>query len=158
LEKRAGVPGKVEKCTLGSCRPLRKRPGFATNKPSAIQWGEPVDAMPAGSVVSQAITQLWSITGNIDNPGGNVIARNSHGVTTYPFSSAELTELYGADLVKRLNEKRIGANDYPMIKLPRLVATFFQTDGDGQALSGQGAGYRLQHHRRAGRTRRHLKP
>ena len=89
---------------------------YATNKPSAIQWGEPIDAMPAGSVVAQAIVQLWSITGNVDNPGGNVIARNSHGVTTYPFSSAELTDLYGADLVKRLNEKRIGANDYPMIK------------------------------------------
>ncbi len=89
---------------------------FATNKPSAIQWGEPVDAMPAGSVVAQAINHIWAITGNIDNPGGNVIARNSHGVTTYPFSSAELTQLYGADLVKRLNEKRIGANDYPMIK------------------------------------------
>jgi anaerobic selenocysteine-containing dehydrogenase len=89
---------------------------YATNSPSAIQWGEPVDAMPAGSVVSQAITLLWTITGNLDVPGGNVIAKNSHGVTTYPFSSAELTELYGADLVKRLNEKRIGANKYPMIK------------------------------------------
>jgi anaerobic selenocysteine-containing dehydrogenase len=89
---------------------------YATNKPSAIQWGEPVDAMPAGSVVAQAINHLWAITGNIDNPGGNVIARNSHGVTTYPFSSAELTKLYGADLVKKLNEKRIGANIYPMIK------------------------------------------
>jgi len=89
---------------------------YATSKPSAIQWGEPVDAMPAGSVVAQAINQLWAITGNIDNPGGNVIAKNSHGVTTYPFSSAELTKLYGADLVKKLNEKRIGANDYPMIK------------------------------------------
>ncbi len=89
---------------------------FATNKPSAIQWGEPVDAMPEGSVVSQAINQIWAITGNIDNPGGNVIAVPSHGVTTYPFSSAELTGLYGEELVKKLNEKRIGANDYPMIK------------------------------------------
>ena len=89
---------------------------YATNKPSAIQWGEPIDAMPAGSTVSQAINHLWAVTGNVDNPGGNVIAKNSHGVTTYPFSSAELTKLYGEDLVKKLNEKRIGANDYPMIK------------------------------------------
>jgi anaerobic selenocysteine-containing dehydrogenase len=66
--------------------------------------------------VSQAITHLWAITGNIDNPGGMVIARPSHGVTTYPFSSKELTALYGEDLVKKLNEKRIGANRYPMIK------------------------------------------
>jgi anaerobic selenocysteine-containing dehydrogenase len=89
---------------------------YAKNKPSAIQWGEPVDAMPEGSVVAQAINHLWAITGNIDNPGGNVIARNSHGVTTYPFSSAELTYLYGEELVKKLNEKRIGADRYPMIK------------------------------------------
>ena len=72
--------------------------------------------MPAGSVVAQAVNHLWAITGNVDNPGGNVIAKNSHGVTTYPFSSAELTKLYGEELVKKLNEKRIGANDYPMIK------------------------------------------
>jgi anaerobic selenocysteine-containing dehydrogenase len=89
---------------------------YANNKPSAIQWGEPVDAQPAGSVVAQAINHLWAVTGNIDNPGGNVIARPSHGVTTYPFSSAELTGLYGTELVKKLNEKRIGANRYPMIK------------------------------------------
>ncbi len=111
------TPEKVEEITWVPADLLREAARlYAKNKPSAIQWGEPIDAMPAGSVVSQAIALLWSITGNIDNPGGNVIAINSHGVTTYPFSSAELTELYGADLVKKLNEKRIGANDYPMIK------------------------------------------
>ncbi len=111
------TPEKVEKITWVPADLIRKAARlFATNHPSAIQWGEPVDAMPAGSVVSQAINHLWAVTGNVDNPGGNVIARNSHGVTTYPFSSAELTKLYGEDLVKKLNEKRIGANDYPMIK------------------------------------------
>lgn len=110
-------PEKVEEITWVPADLIRKAARlYAQNKPSAIQWGEPVDAMPAGSVVAQAINQLWAITGNIDNPGGNVIAKNSHGVTTYPFSSAELTKLYGEDLVKKLNEKRIGANDYPMIK------------------------------------------
>jgi anaerobic selenocysteine-containing dehydrogenase len=110
-------PEKVEEISWVPADLLRKAARlYAQNKPSAIQWGEPVDAMPAGSVVAQAINHLWAITGNIDNPGGNVIARNSHGVTTYPFSSAELTKLYGEELVKKLNEKRIGANDYPMIK------------------------------------------
>ena len=89
---------------------------FASNSPSAIQWGVPVDQAPEGSVVAQAINHLWAITGNIDVPGGMVIARPSHGVTTYPFSSEELTGLYGQELVKLLNEKRIGANEYPMIK------------------------------------------
>ncbi len=111
------TPEKVEEITWVPADLLREAARlYAKNSPSAIHWGEPVDAMPAGSVVAQAINQLWAITGNIDNPGGNVIAKNSHGVTTYPFSSAELTKLYGEDLVKKLNEKRIGANDYPMIK------------------------------------------
>jgi len=111
------TPEKVEEITWVPADLLREAARlYAKNSPSAIQWGEPIDAMPAGSVVAQAINQLWAITGNIDNPGGNVIAKNSHGVTTYPFSSAELTKLYGEDLVKKLNEKRIGANDYPMIK------------------------------------------
>jgi len=89
---------------------------YAANKPSAIQWGEPVDAQREGGVVAQAINHLWAITGNIDNPGGNVIARPSHGVTTYPFTTEELVGLYGEELVEKLNEKRIGASNYPMIK------------------------------------------
>jgi anaerobic selenocysteine-containing dehydrogenase len=89
---------------------------YASSKPSAIHWGVPIDGNPQGTVVAQAIAQLWSITGNIDVPGGNVIAKPSFGVTTYPFNSQELIDLYGADLVKRLNEKRIGCDRYPMFK------------------------------------------
>ena len=89
---------------------------FANNKPSAIQWGVPIDQGPEGTVIAQAINHLWAITGNIDIPGGMVFARPSHGVTTYPFSTRELLDLYGEELVERLNEKRIGADRYPMIK------------------------------------------
>ncbi len=89
---------------------------YAKNKPSAIHWGEPIDANPEGSVAAQAINHIWAITGNIDIPGGNVIAKSSHGITTYPFSTQELLGLYGEELVKKLNDKRIGANEYPMIK------------------------------------------
>jgi len=89
---------------------------YAMNKPSAIQWGVPIDQAPEGTVVAQAINHLWAVTGNMDNPGGMVIARQSHGVTTYPFSTEEMLNLYGAELVKKLNEKRIGADRYPMIK------------------------------------------
>ncbi len=89
---------------------------FASSKPAAIQWGEPVDANPQATVAAQAINHIWAITGNIDIPGGMVIARPSHGVTTYPFSTHELLELYGEEVVKKLNEKRIGASQYPMIK------------------------------------------
>ncbi|MBW1801453.1 MAG: molybdopterin-dependent oxidoreductase [Deltaproteobacteria bacterium] len=89
---------------------------YAGNKPGGIHWGVAVDMEPEGTTVAQAIMHLWCITGNVDNPGGNVIARPSHGITTYPYSSEELRDMYGADLMKLLNEKRIGADKYPMVK------------------------------------------
>ena len=89
---------------------------YATAKPAAIQWGVPIDMNPEGTTVAQAIAHLWTITGNIDVPGGNVIARPSHGVTTYPYSTEELVGLYGQDLVDKLNKVRIGCDRYPMVK------------------------------------------
>jgi anaerobic selenocysteine-containing dehydrogenase len=89
---------------------------FANAKQAAVQWGVPVDMCPDGTSVAHAITCLSVVTGNIDIPGGQVIARPTAGVTAYPFSTEELEKLYGADLIKRLNEKRIGADKYPMVK------------------------------------------
>jgi len=89
---------------------------FANAKQAAIQWGVPIDMCPDGTAVAHAIICLWSITGNIDIPGGQVIARPSYGVSSYPYSSEEMVQLYGADLVKRMAEKRIGADTYPMVK------------------------------------------
>ncbi|MBZ0141511.1 MAG: molybdopterin-dependent oxidoreductase, partial [Pseudorhodoplanes sp.] len=89
---------------------------FAKARQAAIHWGVPVDMCPDGTAVAQAITCLSVITGNIDIPGGQVIARPAYGVTAYPFSTEELVKLYGVDLIKRLNEKRIGADRYPMVK------------------------------------------
>ncbi len=89
---------------------------FATSRPAAVQWGVPIDMNPEGTSVAQAIAHLWSITGNIDVPGGNVIARPSHGVTTYPYSTEELVALYGQELVDKLNRLRIGCDTYPMVK------------------------------------------
>lgn len=89
---------------------------FAKAKPSAIHWGVAVDMCADAPAVAHAILALSAITGNIDIPGGQVIARPAQGVTAYPFSTEELVKLYGADLIKRLNEKRIGADTYPMVK------------------------------------------
>jgi len=89
---------------------------FGRARQAAIQWGVPVDMCPDGTSVAHAITCLSVISGNIDKPGGQVIARPSHGVTSYPFSTEELVKLYGKELIERLNEKRIGADVYPMVK------------------------------------------
>ena len=89
---------------------------YATAKPAALHWGVPVDMCPEGTTVAQAISYLWSLTGNVDVPGGNVIARPSHGVTTYPYTTEELVSLYGQELIERLSEKRIGAEKYAAVK------------------------------------------
>jgi anaerobic selenocysteine-containing dehydrogenase len=89
---------------------------YAKAKPAAIQWGVPVDMAPSGTTVAQAISHLWSITGNLDVPGGQVIARAAFDVTTYPFSTQELHSLYGEEFVKRMNEKRIGAQEFTLLR------------------------------------------
>lgn len=89
---------------------------FALNKPAAIHWGIPIDCQAEGVVVGQAINHLWAITGNTDIPGGMVIARPSHGVTSYPYTQEEMESLYGKDLFKKLTERRIGAQRYPLVR------------------------------------------
>lgn len=89
---------------------------YAQAKPAAIQWGVPIDMGPSGTTIAQAITHLWSITGNLDVPGGQVIARAAFDVTTYPFSTQELHALYGEEFVQRMNEKRIGAKEFALLK------------------------------------------
>lgn len=89
---------------------------YATSKPAGIHWGVSIDMCPQGTTVAQAICHLWCITGNVDIPGGNVIARPSHGVTAYPILTEELTALYGKELMDKLREKRIGAEIYPVVR------------------------------------------
>jgi anaerobic selenocysteine-containing dehydrogenase len=86
---------------------------YARSKPAAIQWGVPVDMNAEATSVIQAITSLWCVTGNLDIPGGNVICRGPFGVSIYPYSSEELTAIYGKAFVQKLSEKRIGADRYP---------------------------------------------
>jgi len=108
--KMADITEVPEKLIVGAARL------YATSKPAAIHWGVAIDMEPESTSVAQAIVHLWTITGNIDIPGGEVIARPSHGVTAYPFTTKELMGLYGEEVIKRLNEKRIGADVYPMVK------------------------------------------
>jgi anaerobic selenocysteine-containing dehydrogenase len=89
---------------------------YAKAKPAAIQWGVPIDMGPSGTTIAQAIAHMWSITGNLDVPGGQVIARPAFDVTTYPFSSQELHTLYGEEFVQRMNQKRIGAQEFKLLR------------------------------------------
>ena len=85
---------------------------YARSKPSALHWGLPIDTIPSTVPTSQAVNHLWCLTGNLDNPGGNAIARYAFDVVTYPYHSG------GAilSLPKEVADKRIGMHDYGAIK------------------------------------------
>ncbi len=109
-EKVARITGLPEDAIVRAARL------FATSKPAAIHWGVPIDMNAQGSVVSQAISHLWAITGNIDVPGGMVIARPPYRVVPYPFTRDEIIQLYGEEIFAKLSEKRIGTWQYPMFR------------------------------------------
>jgi anaerobic selenocysteine-containing dehydrogenase len=94
---------------------------YAKSKPASIHWGVAIDMTPAITPTAQAIAALWSITGNLDTPGGNVIARYAFDAVAYA--------LPGAKGVIRLeseeaDKKRIGADRYgPMAKFIQRAHT-----------------------------------
>lgn len=85
---------------------------YATNHPCSIHWGLPIDQNPEATSVCDALVDLWCITGNLDVPGGNVIARNAFGVTQYPYNVEQLKIMYGENILDQINTKRIGADRY----------------------------------------------
>jgi anaerobic selenocysteine-containing dehydrogenase len=89
---------------------------YARSKPAAIRFGQPLDSNAEATSTIHALNCLWAITGNVDIPGGNVIARPPYGVTIYPYSTQEVIQLYGEEFVSQLNKKRIGADRYPLVK------------------------------------------
>ncbi len=62
---------------------------FAESKPASIQWGLPIDSTPGITPAAQAITALWCLTGNLEVPGGNIIARNAFECVSYALPGAE---------------------------------------------------------------------
>ncbi|MFC1933316.1 molybdopterin-dependent oxidoreductase [Chloroflexota bacterium] len=89
---------------------------YAESKPASIRFGQPLDSNAQAVSTVHALNCLWAITGNLDIPGGNVIARPPFGVTVYPYSTEEVIQLYGEEFVANLTEKRIGADRYPLVK------------------------------------------
>jgi anaerobic selenocysteine-containing dehydrogenase len=82
---------------------------YAKSKPASIQWGLPIDGTPAITPTAQAITYLWCLTGNLDTPGGNVIARYAFDAVAYALPGAE-----GVIKAKsrEVDKKRIGVDRY----------------------------------------------
>jgi anaerobic selenocysteine-containing dehydrogenase len=82
---------------------------YAKAQPSCIQWGLAVDMSKIGTVTAHAIACLAGVTGNIDNPGGNVLIDEACGLAFGYNSGIE----YLAD---GMVEKRLGNSKYPLKK------------------------------------------
>jgi anaerobic selenocysteine-containing dehydrogenase len=78
---------------------------YAKSKPATIQWGFAIDSTPAVTPTATAIAALWCITGNLDVPGGNVIARYAFNAVAYALPGAKGVIKLAS---KEIDEKRIG--------------------------------------------------
>jgi anaerobic selenocysteine-containing dehydrogenase len=95
---------------------------FAKSKPAAIQWGLAVDMTKESLPAAQAISNLWTITGNLDVPGGMI--------TTYPpFGVMSWLGGWGSELIsEEMHKKRLGVEKYPILRYG-----FMMTSPDLQA-------------------------
>lgn len=82
---------------------------YAKSKPSSIHWGVPIDMTPNVTQLCHAISCLWAFTGNLDVPGGNVIARFAFDIVAYALPGSE-----GVIRLKRKedDEPRIGRDRF----------------------------------------------
>jgi anaerobic selenocysteine-containing dehydrogenase len=110
-------PQKVSEITWAPVEKIVKAAHmYADSKPASIRFGQPIDSNSQATAVMHALNCLWTITGNLDVPGGNVICRPPFGVTIYPYSTQEVIQLYGEEFVANLTKKRIGASQFPLVK------------------------------------------
>lgn len=82
---------------------------YAKAHPSTIQWGLAVDMSKIGTQTALAIADLAGITGNIDNPGGNILIDQAGGLE-FGYNS-------GIEYLKEgMKEKRLGNSKYNLKK------------------------------------------
>jgi anaerobic selenocysteine-containing dehydrogenase len=107
------TPEKAEEITWAPAKDIAAAARlYAKSKPAILHWGLPIDTIQTTVPTAQAINHLWCLTGNLDNPGGNVIARYPNNVVTYPYTSGTGV----LSLPPEVHAKRIGAWKYPALR------------------------------------------
>jgi anaerobic selenocysteine-containing dehydrogenase len=81
---------------------------YATSKSAVVQWGVALDQSKECINALHAITALWSVTGNMDVPGGNII-------TGQLFSPAAIVTQRHETAPEEQSSKRIGVGKYPLM-------------------------------------------
>jgi anaerobic selenocysteine-containing dehydrogenase len=81
---------------------------YARSKPAAIQWGVAIEQSKECIPTIHGIMALWTITGNLDVPGGNIVTGIGFGL-----DSRIRTEFEA--MSEEQKEKRIGKRMYPFL-------------------------------------------
>jgi anaerobic selenocysteine-containing dehydrogenase len=89
---------------------------YAESKPASIQWGLAIDMTKEALPAAHAITALWTITGNLDVPGGNILVQPPYGIWQ---SMGGWGVEYLSDEVMA---KRFGVDKYPILNYGFLIA------------------------------------
>jgi anaerobic selenocysteine-containing dehydrogenase len=97
----------AEVCWVNKDELLAASRAYATAKPATIQWGLPIDQTTNGIQAAMAVNSLWTITGNCDVPGGNLIIHNAF--------EQNVSYNYGyMDLPGDVRAQRLGS-EYPLM-------------------------------------------
>ncbi|BCS58477.1 dehydrogenase [Adlercreutzia equolifaciens subsp. celatus] len=104
--KAAEICGVDEEDIIGAARM------YAKADPATISWGLAVDQKTNGLQNGQVIVALTAITGNIDKPGGQLVAGAGTSVTGGENEDAEMMALARVE-DPELHMKMIGMEEYP---------------------------------------------
>jgi anaerobic selenocysteine-containing dehydrogenase len=70
------TPEKAEEITWANAKDIAAAARlYARSKPAILHWGLPIDTIQTTVPTAQALNHLWCLTGNLDDPRGNVIAK-----------------------------------------------------------------------------------
>ena len=108
---------KAEEITWIPAAKIKRAAEMMAEKPSAVQWGLALDMTMECLAGSAAVIDLWSITGQIDIPGGMVTVHQPFNIQTWnPPDPAEC-------LTQEEQDQRIGGRDFPALKYSGVVLT-----------------------------------
>ena len=85
---------------------------FANAHPANVVWGLAVDMQSQGTPCAAAIAALWTITGNLDIPGGMCYTASPMGVDQPSAGAWGIYDLINEDMQK----KRVGWKEFPMYR------------------------------------------
>lgn len=113
---------RVEEITWVPAREIKAASRmYATTKPAAMHHRVAVEHNINSTQTCRALAILIALTGNVDVPGGNVFPMSMPGYISFGTLAGE-GRMFRPE--PEMEEKRIGAGEYPLISGPEAVIPF----------------------------------